>query len=192
MRYDTLRLSTQQQKVGNFMEQSSLSRDKRTDNRCNRGFSLVELIIVIAIMAALTAILAPQLLRYVERARTVRDAANIDELERSIMIAYSDPDHYDIVMSSAGTATPDTTNIIAVRYTASSGLVTCTGALTGGSRIFAAALAATIGAEIESNAYQFSTAPCVSKQYQKVSTIGFYVRINAAREPYVVVTGKPA
>ena len=34
--------------------------------RNDKGFSLIELIIVITIMAILTAMLAPQLLRYVE------------------------------------------------------------------------------------------------------------------------------
>ena len=42
---------------------------KNGKNEKNSGFSLIELIIVIAIMAVLTAVLAPQLLRYVERAR---------------------------------------------------------------------------------------------------------------------------
>ncbi|MEA4966111.1 MAG: prepilin-type N-terminal cleavage/methylation domain-containing protein [Oscillospiraceae bacterium] len=44
----------------------------------NKGFSLVELIIVIAIMAALVAILAPQYIKYVEKSRnaTVETAAN--------------------------------------------------------------------------------------------------------------------
>jgi len=34
--------------------------------RNNKGFSLIELVIVITIMVILTALLAPQLLRYVE------------------------------------------------------------------------------------------------------------------------------
>ena len=39
----------------------------------DKGFSLVELIIVIAIMALLVVVLAPQYLKYVERARNAMD-----------------------------------------------------------------------------------------------------------------------
>ncbi len=41
----------------------------------NQGFSLVELIIVIAIMAVLVGVLAPQFIKYVERGRAQRDAS---------------------------------------------------------------------------------------------------------------------
>lgn len=39
----------------------------------DKGFSLVELIIVIAIMAVLVVVLAPQYLKYVERSRNSTD-----------------------------------------------------------------------------------------------------------------------
>lgn len=46
--------------------------------RNRKGFSLVELIIVMAILVALVAVLAPQFVKYVQKARntTVMDAAN--------------------------------------------------------------------------------------------------------------------
>ena len=56
----------------------------------NRGFSLVELIIVIAIMAVLVAVLTPQLLKYVERARERKDAANISAVLRVFELACVD------------------------------------------------------------------------------------------------------
>ena len=42
----------------------------------DKGFSLVELIIVIAIMAVLVVVLAPQYLKYVERSRNSTDLQN--------------------------------------------------------------------------------------------------------------------
>lgn len=55
----------------------------------NKGFSLVELIIVIAIMAVLMAVLAPQFLRYVERSRYQKDMSAVGELENAMKVAAS-------------------------------------------------------------------------------------------------------
>lgn len=53
----------------------------------NRGFSLVELIVVIAIMAALTAVLLPQFLRYVEKSRVSSDEFQADQIRKVIEVA---------------------------------------------------------------------------------------------------------
>ncbi len=55
----------------------------KKENMNNKGFSLVELIIVIAIMAILIVVLAPQYLKYVERSRNSTDMQNA----RSLMTA---------------------------------------------------------------------------------------------------------
>jgi len=54
-----------------------------------KGFSLVELIVVIAIMAVLIAILVPSLLGYIDDATITANATMIDEAGRGLMLAYA-------------------------------------------------------------------------------------------------------
>lgn len=75
----------------------------------NKGFSLVELIIVVAIMAILVGLLAPQYLKYVEKSRKSADASNLDEMVRAIQIYAADAevtlpaDTYTITIGKGGT-----------------------------------------------------------------------------------------
>lgn len=57
----------------------------------NKGFSLVELIIVIAIMLVLVGILAPQFVKYVARSRVAADVTNAQEIAAAIDVAIADP-----------------------------------------------------------------------------------------------------
>ena len=57
----------------------------------NKGFSLVELIIVIAIMAVLVGVLAPTYLQYVEKSKKSNDVSTIDSIVNAVEIAAIDP-----------------------------------------------------------------------------------------------------
>ena len=56
----------------------------------NKGFSLVELIIVIAIMVVLVGMLAPQYLRFVNNSKVSTDIANGQELANAFNAAFAE------------------------------------------------------------------------------------------------------
>lgn len=64
----------------------------KKENMNNKGFSLVELIIVIAIMAILIVVLAPQYLKYVEKSRVSSDQTTVVEFINAMQVLAADPD----------------------------------------------------------------------------------------------------
>lgn len=78
----------------------------------NKGFSLVELIIVIAIMAILIGVMAPQLMKYVERSRVSADTQVADTVRTAIMTAMLDPTVDDGSTPTAGGGEANITSIV--------------------------------------------------------------------------------
>lgn len=62
--------------------------DKKKSN--NKGFSLVELIVVIAIMAVLVAVLAPQFTKYIDQSRKSNDAATVAGIVTAAQVGIAD------------------------------------------------------------------------------------------------------
>ena len=56
----------------------------------NKGFTLVELVIVVAILAILVGILAPQYTKYVEKSRKSADVSNLENLVTAFKTAEAD------------------------------------------------------------------------------------------------------
>lgn len=65
------------------------------------GFSLVELIVVIAVMAVLIAVLAPALMSHVEKSRMQKDDSAMGEVVNAAQISLADMDAFDEAYSYA-------------------------------------------------------------------------------------------
>lgn len=59
----------------------------------NKGFTLVELVIVVAILAILVGILAPQYTKYVEKSRQSADVSNLENIVKGFKVAAADTDY---------------------------------------------------------------------------------------------------
>ncbi len=87
----------------------------------NKGFSLVELIIVIAIMAILAGALAPALIKYINKSRRSADISNADTIRSACQTALSNPVAFDDcaasynssdLVTSGDSFTSETTSIL--------------------------------------------------------------------------------
>ncbi len=107
----------------------------------NKGFSLVELIIVIAIMAILVGVMAPQLLRYVERTRVSSDTQLADSVRTAVRTAMMDP----VVLNDAASRT-EIANITASNNSQGSAMPLAT--LASSTTEFAASVAETLGVAV--------------------------------------------
>ena len=66
--------------------------EKKQRELNNKGFSLIELIVVIAIMAILVGAMAPQVTKYIEKSRKAADAQALGTLYTAVITELADPD----------------------------------------------------------------------------------------------------
>ena len=80
----------------------------------NKGFTLVELVIVVAILAILVGLLAPQYTKYVEKSRKAADADNLEEMVKAVQVYEADTDNDTLTPAEAAytiTMTTETTTV---------------------------------------------------------------------------------
>ncbi len=71
----------------------------------NKGFSLVELIIVIAIMAILAGAIAPALIRYIDKSRKSNDVSSCKTIKTAVETALGNEDIYAYLTNISGKIT---------------------------------------------------------------------------------------
>ena len=80
---------------------------KKITKKNNKGFSLVELIVVVLIMAIIAVSLAPQVMKWVDRSRQANDASNYDALvaaaQLSVLVQAA-PEDKDITITMSKNA----------------------------------------------------------------------------------------
>ena len=97
----------------------------------NKGFSLVELIIVVAIMAILVGVITPVLIKYIEKTNISADTQLCDTIHTAITTAMADPDviadptSQQMLYSSGGLMDPAGGGCRLDHYGAGSAWVTC-------------------------------------------------------------------
>ena len=64
-----------------------------------KGFSLIELVIIIAVLALLVGVLAPALIRYIQTSRAQKDDSAMDEVVSAVRLALADDKVYDEMLS---------------------------------------------------------------------------------------------
>lgn len=92
----------------------------------DKGFSLIELIIVIAIMAVIVAVIAPNLTRYLGSSRKAVDKRNLDEIHQQALNCIADAvtgdPAVDVIIGEDGTKVAE----YEVKYNAATGITAIT------------------------------------------------------------------
>jgi prepilin-type N-terminal cleavage/methylation domain-containing protein len=95
---------------------------EQKEEKKGRGFSLVELIVVIAIMAILAVVIAPQVMKYIDKSKNSVDASNISLYKTAVNTALADEKGYSEVATASGNvvidiSTPIVSGLPTISYT---------------------------------------------------------------------------
>lgn len=140
--------------------------------KTNKGFSMVELIIVIAIMAILAGALAPALIKYINKSRLSTDIQTANTIGTAIQTALSNETGYDSAVATYNTQVKDLSSIYAA------------------SDAFATSIKDTVGG---SNAPKLKAKKCMNKGANTTGYGGqFYIYVYPEKNYSCVMAGNNA
>lgn len=148
---------------------------KKTQKKLgNKGFSLVELIVVIAIMAVLVGVLAPTLIKNIEKSRESKDAQNCEQLKSSVEIALQNETAYSENVVTGGN------DIVTI---GTNGKVTINDKSTA---VESKAFTNELNGQIDTTKFELT-----SKKYKEAAKNGG-IKINVNERGQVTITGIPS
>lgn len=150
---------------------------KKTQKKLgNKGFSLVELIVVIAIMAVLVGVLAPTLIKNIEKSRESKDAQNCEQLKSSVEIALQNEKAYSENVVSGGN------DIVTIGGNGKATIADKGTAGSDGKKAFTEEL----NGQIDTTKFELT-----SKKYKEAAKNGG-IKINVNEKGQVTITGIPS
>ncbi|MBR6537168.1 MAG: type II secretion system protein [Lachnospiraceae bacterium] len=84
---------------------------KLLNKKNNKGFSLVELIVVVLIMGIIAVALAPQVMKWVDKAKTNSDANTAKDIKSALQIAVADAKADGVAVPTVTSKNYDATDV---------------------------------------------------------------------------------